>query len=70
MRKDSEPIPVVPHWANVDWRWRKKMIWEMYVTALDTVALAKVRKVWPEYVVSNDLIILKVVRQMFAVLTD
>jgi hypothetical protein len=40
------------------------MIWEMYVTALDTVALAKVRKVWPEYVASNDLIILNVVREI------
>jgi hypothetical protein len=40
------------------------MVWEMYVTALDTVALAKVRKVWPEYVASNDLIILNVVREI------
>ena len=61
MQMNSPPLPTTPHFATLDWDGRKKMVWEMYATAIDTVAEAKARKTWLAYTGSSDVLILKVV---------
>ncbi|KAF1837893.1 hypothetical protein BDW02DRAFT_83850 [Decorospora gaudefroyi] len=63
-RMNSTPLATSPSYAIVDPRSRKKMLWEMYAAALDTVLAAKASAKWPSYVTSSDVLVLSVVRKI------
>ncbi|KAF1942067.1 hypothetical protein EJ02DRAFT_183202 [Clathrospora elynae] len=64
-RMNSTSLPTTNKCAMMDFRLRKKMLWEMYATAFDIVAVVKASARWPTYIVSSDQMVLKVVRKVY-----
>jgi hypothetical protein len=60
-RMNSNPLPGI---TLIDVFIRKQTLWEMFATALDTVASEKAKRAWPDYVNSSDQRVLTVVRKV------